>query len=82
MAGIRSKAGALSLLRQGVLHGIISAQVRGAFPQNIWAVADDGTVFEAQLENQEAGTYHGYPLPDADSFREVILSAWGAHERF
>jgi hypothetical protein len=75
MAGIRSKADALSILRRGVLQGLISDQKRSEFPQNIWAVADDGTLFEAQLDNQEAGTYHGYPMPEADSFREVILQA-------
>ena len=74
-AGIRSKADALSALRRGVLEGLISSQRRGAFPQNIWTVADDGAVFEAQLDNQEAGTYHGYPMPEADPFREVILHA-------
>jgi hypothetical protein len=43
--------------------------------RRIWTVADDGAVFEAQLDNQEAGTYHGYPMPEADPFREVILHA-------
>lgn len=75
MAGIRSRADALAILRRGVLEGLISDQKRGAFPQNIWAVDDDGTMFEAQLDNQEAGTYHGYPIPEADPLRQVILQA-------
>jgi len=81
LAGIRSKSQALSLLRAGVLKGLISDQKRGAFPQNIWSVTDDGIPLEAQLDNQEAGTYHGYPLPEADDFREIVLQAWKSHEQ-
>lgn len=76
MAGIQSRVDALSALRRGVLKGLISIQRRGVFPQNIWAVTSDRTVFEAQLDNQEIGTYHGYPMPEADPLREVILQAW------
>jgi hypothetical protein len=81
LAGIRSRSDALSALRSGVLRGLISDQKRGAFPQNIWAVTSDGIALEAQLDNQETGTYHGYPMPEADPFREVVLRAWRANER-
>lgn len=81
MAGIQSRADALSALRRGVLAGLISSQRRGDFPQNIWSVTSDGTLFEAQLDNQEAGTYHGYPMPEADPLREVVLQAWKIDER-
>ena len=75
-AGIQSPSEARSILRSGVLKGLISRQTRGRFPQNVWAVADDGTAFEAQLENQETGTYHGYPMPVDDEFRPAVLRAW------
>jgi hypothetical protein len=78
LAGIRSRSEALSTLRSGVLDGLISDQKRGEFPQNIWSVNSDGIPFEAQLDNQEAGTYHGYPMPEADPFREVVLKAWNS----
>jgi hypothetical protein len=81
LAGIRSKSEALSLLRGGVLKGFISVQKRGTFPQNIWSVTSDEIPLEGQLDNQEAGTYHGYPMPEADPFRDVILRAWTADER-
>jgi D-sedoheptulose 7-phosphate isomerase len=45
MAGVHSKADALSALRCGVLKGLISSQLRGGFPQNIWAFTDDGTLW-------------------------------------
>lgn len=65
-----------SLLREGIRRGLISEQFRGSFPQNVWAVAANGTPVEAQLENQTVGSYHGYPMPETDPFREEILARW------
>jgi hypothetical protein len=79
LAGITTKSEALSALRSGVLKGLISKK-RGTFPQNIWSVTSDGIPLEAQLDNEEAGTYHGYPMPEADPFCSVILRAWNADE--
>lgn len=80
-AGIRSKSEALKVLRGGVLDGLISDQRRGRFPQNIWAVTSEGIPFEAQLDNQETGSYHGYPMPEADPFRDLVLRAWKANDQ-
>ncbi|MEW6262722.1 MAG: hypothetical protein AB1641_06550 [Thermodesulfobacteriota bacterium] len=55
---------------------MISQNEENGFPQNIWAVTDDGQPLEAQLENREQGVYHGYPVPENDPFREVILAGW------
>ena len=79
--GIHDRATALRLLREGARRGLVSRQVRGTFPQNIWAVTDGGYPVEAQLENAGAGTYHGYPMPETDPFREVVISLWGQHEQ-
>ena len=80
LAGIRLKSDAVSVLRGGVLKGLISDKKRGTFPQNIWSVNSERIPFEAQLDNQETGTYHGYPMPEADPFREIILRAWESDE--
>ena len=74
--GIVSMREALRLLRKGVTKGLISVQTRGDFPQNIWTVTKDGHPLEAQLENQAQGTYHGYPIPSSDDFREQVLKRW------
>ena len=74
--GITSRLEATRLLRKGVNRGLISVQTRGGFPQNIWAVAPDGTPLEAQLENPVQGTYHGYPMPSTDDFREEVSKRW------
>ena len=70
------KAEAEELLKEGLRKGMISVQKRNEWPQNVWAVSADQQVFEAQLENQDNGTYHGYPLPESDDFRLLVLSEW------
>jgi hypothetical protein len=70
------KAEATALLRAGFERGMVSERRAGAWPQNVWAVDDYGEAFEAQLENREIGTYHGYPMPDDDPFKVVIVREW------
>ena len=74
--GIVASRDALRLLREGVNRGLVSVQTRGDFPQNIWSVTKDGHPLEAQLENHVQGTYHGYPIPSTDDFREQVLTRW------
>lgn len=70
-----SKAEALQLLSGGFIKGMVSLQEHNGWPQNVWAVLDDEP-YEAQLENQEQGIYHGYPMPADDDFRRIILLEW------
>lgn len=67
---------ALDLLKQGIRKGMVSVQKKGSYPQNVWAVLENGMALEAQLENQEKGTYHGYPMTEADPFREQVIKRW------
>ena len=71
---IYSRAKAVNLLRAGLRSGTFSEQERDGWPQNVWAVTEKGEPLEAQLEGE--GVYHGYPMPEADPFREKILSRW------
>jgi hypothetical protein len=73
---IFSRSAALAALRDGVRRGLVSRTRRGDFPQNVWSVTADGIPLEAQLENRETGTYHGYPMPENDDFRTTVLRAW------
>ena len=75
-AGILERRAALRLLKEGIIRGLISAQKREGLPQNIWAVTDTGIPLEAQLENAGRAEYHGYPMPEDDKFREVVLKEW------
>jgi hypothetical protein len=74
--GIFDKGIAESLLSEGAAKGIVSVQSKGQWPQNIWAVTRGGYPVEAQLENEVQGTYHGYPMPEADPMRYEILKRW------
>jgi hypothetical protein len=70
---------AARLLKEGIRRGLISAQVRNGYPQNIWAVSPSGIPLEAQQENSNDRevVYHGYPMPESDPFRKVVLKRWG-----
>jgi hypothetical protein len=74
--GVFHKQEALVLLRSGIAEGLISERCCNGWPQNIWAVRDD-RVLEAQLEQSETGTYHGYPLQPEDPFAELVLQRLG-----
>jgi hypothetical protein len=67
---------AMRLLRKGAKLGLISVQEHHGLPQNIWAVSSDGIALEAQLDNVEAATYHGYPMGSGDPLANEILTRW------
>ena len=74
--GIFKRMEATRLLRKGVRKGLISIRENNGFPQNIWSISKEGYPLEAQLENQDQGIYHGYPMPENDPFRLLVLEKW------
>lgn len=74
--GIFSRQAALEHLRYGLRNGLISERFNGNWPQNIWSVTENGRPLEAQLENSETGTYHGYPMPESDPMADKIVKEW------
>lgn len=76
VAGPVPKATALKLLKKGFTKGMISVQVANEWPLHVWALSEDNEVFEAQLENRDQGSYHGYPLQADDNFRAVVSKNW------
>ena len=64
------------LLSSGFRRGMVSEQKRQGWPQNVWAVDDEGAVYEAQLSNSETGEYHGYPMKVGDGFTIFIAREW------
>lgn len=75
-AGRILKADAERLLANGIAKGMVSTRQLNGWPQNVWVVTDTGAAFESQLENQDQGVYHGYPMPTDDDFRETVLEEW------
>ena len=81
-AGIFDRAQALRLLQEGIRQGLMSEPRGATYPQHVWAVSVKGVPLEAQLENAANGTYHGYPMPEEDPFRDIVIARWSAaHER-
>lgn len=74
--GVFRRKEATRLLKEGARKGLISEQDQNGYPQNIWVVTQDLFPLEAQLENSGKGTYHGYPMPETDPFREEVLAKW------
>ncbi|WP_201057250.1 hypothetical protein [Marichromatium gracile] len=68
-------------IKSGLSKGMISKQMKGQWPQNIWAVTSDGTPLEAQLENPESGVYHGYPMPESDPFSNEVIEEWNTRAK-
>ncbi len=71
---------AQELLEKGVRFGLVSVQRRGDFPQNIWAVTSSGIALEAQLDNVERGTYHGYPMVHGDPLAREVVKWWNGQQ--
>lgn len=71
-----SHRNAIELLMAGFRRGMVSRQVRRGWPRNVWAVDEDGVVYEAQLSNEETGEYHGYPMKQGDGFAAFIAAEW------
>lgn len=70
------KAEAIRLLKEGLRRGMVSALAGGGVPKYIWAVAQDGLVFEAKTHPPDT-VYHGYRLLDDDAdMRDEVLREW------
>ena len=74
------KEEAVSLVRDGLCLGLVSPSLDGEWPRRVWAVGPDRQVYEAQLTNKELGTYHGYPLRQADDSVDLVLEAWDGRQ--
>jgi hypothetical protein len=68
----------MRLLRTGAKLGLVSIREENGLPQNIWAVSPNGIPLEAQLDNIETATYHGYPMGPGDPLATEVLNRWNA----
>ena len=76
VAKIFKRNEAEKLLRAGLCKGLVSDRKVGEWPKNVWSVTDDGFAMEAQLENPDLGTYHGYPMPETDPLSLEVIRRW------
>jgi len=63
------------LFIDGIRRGMVSAYRIDGFPKCVWAVDEDGEVYEAKRDRDG---YHGYRLDQANEEhqREYVLQAW------
>jgi hypothetical protein len=67
---------AQGLLERGIQNDLVSAKTKNGYPAHIWAVRDDGTVFEAKHGGSREGRYHGYPLFEGEQNHDMVCKAW------
>ncbi|MNU98630.1 hypothetical protein D3C71_887420 [compost metagenome] len=77
--GIFKRSEALVLLKVGIGRGLVSLSCENGWPKNIWSVTEHGRALEAQLENSQIGSYHGYPMPSNDPLAKVVYDTWNRH---
>ena len=69
---------AAALFREGVRRCMVSTHLDGGLPKYVWAVSDDGRVFEAKI-SRGTQNYHGYELGhDEGRLRRHIEREWSA----
>jgi hypothetical protein len=76
LAKIFKRDEAEKLLRAGLRKGLVSDRMAGDWPKNVWSVTDSGFAMEAQLENSDLGSYHGYPMPETDPLSQEVIRRW------
>ena len=76
------KREAISLFCQGLSRGMVSRYPENGFPKYVWAVDQDGEVYEAKVGG-DGQSYHGYAL-NADGERDLcrlVITEWNARAR-
>jgi hypothetical protein len=65
------------LFRRGVELGMVSSFANDGVPKYVWAVDEDGEVYEAKIKSGQEAEYHGYRLSDDDAaMRAYVLKEW------
>ena len=78
---IVKKGEAKELFCQGLLRGMVSRYPENGFPKYVWAVDQNGEVYEAKVGG-DGRSYHGYALStDRDRDRDLcrwVITEWNA----
>lgn len=62
-----------ALLQRGIRAGLIGHTAR-----LLWAVADDGWIFEARETNPATAQFHGYPVLPEESIGRLVFNRFAA----
>ena len=61
-----------SWMSRGIKAGLVSEFWEEGAPKMIWALSDDGWIYEARITNQAVPEYHGWPLLAGDPFVALV----------
>jgi hypothetical protein len=67
---------ALDVLKRGVLAGLIGHNDKQGDPTILWAIDDNGWIYEARITTPTQGIYHAYPLLPADAFAKKVIARY------
>ena len=71
-------AEAQALFREGIQRGMISACIEGELPKYVWAMDEQGHVYEAK-RGGDGSEYHGYELGDDDGdMKRLVVKEWNS----
>jgi hypothetical protein len=69
---------AAELMRAGIARGMMSEFAETGVPKYIWAMDEQGEVYEAKTNPSHETAYHGYRLGDDEiDMRSIVLALWG-----
>ncbi len=69
---------ARTLFHAGIQRGMISKPMHDGLPKYVWAVSEDGSVYEAKREG-DSRNYHGYELGgDEVNMKKYIVKEWNS----
>jgi len=66
----------LGWIQRGTLAGLIGANDAKSDPSIIWAVSDDGWIYEARITIPTQALYHGYPVLPNEAIAKAVLERY------
>lgn len=76
-ANVTQRSMAIALLARAIDGGLVSeSEGEQGFPKQLWAVDEQGQVFEAMYGGSRPGSYHGYPIRRNDPWFDEVIQAW------
>lgn len=68
-----------SLLRRGILAGLVGANSIQEDPTILWTIDDDGWIYESRITVPGRAEYHGYPVLRGEAIARPIIARFVQH---
>lgn len=67
---------AVAILQRGVMAGLIGHNTKQGDPTILWALDDNGWIYEARITTPTQTLYHGYPVLIGDPFAKKVIARY------